>query len=512
MASESELIAALAAVFKHSDANVLIGIGDDGAVVAPSSRKSVLAADMAIEGVHFNREWSTLGEIGAKITAANLADIYAMGGNPQYLVAAVTLTGDETLEWISDLAHGIAHEAQSCGAVVVGGDLKAGAYQFAIQYCNASGDAYTSYYSITNPVSIANTEITTPDFQYSVGKSIVISINNIDITGYFQYFNIAIIKTINGGTSVELMGTYNIQDKDRTITYTGQALTNIPLSLADILEKFPYYEIAQDLTNVQDVIVWDNLTSIDRINYQSIASQIQLQWETYKLPANNTYADGFYTANLRGYLRDEVYAFEIVFLLDNGKQTDGFHIPGRTAISTDLTPVYDTNADFIGEGPVAPYWKIYNTGSVLVTYPVPVGDAGKIGEAYAYQSGDFSYWESTDTYPCNVDVWGELAGEPIRHHKFPDVLVSPYFETPPITYVGGQIEPVMQASNAIYPIGVKIDVQQVGFLIQSSSLTDAEKDAIVGFKIVRGNRSTNKSIIAKGILRNVGKYKREETE
>ena len=308
------------------------------------------------------------------------------------------------------------------------------------------------------------------------------------------------------------MGTYNIQDKDRTITYTGQALTNIPLSLADVLEKFPYYEIAQDLTNVQDVIVWDNLTSIDRINYQSIASQIQLQWETYKLPANNTYADGFYTANLRGYLRDEVYAFEIVFLLDNGKQTDGFHIPGRAAISTDLIPVYDTNADFIGEGPVAPYWKIYNTGSVLVTYPVPVGDAGKIGEAYAYQSGDFSYWESTDTYPCNVDVWGDLAGEPIRHHKFPDVLVSPYFETPPITYVGGQIEPVMQSSNAIYPIGVKIDVQQVGFLIQSSSLTDAEKDAIVGFKIVRGNRSTNKSIIAKGILRNVGKYKREETE
>lgn len=396
--------------------------------------------------------------------------------------------------------------------IVVGGDIQAGTYQFAIQYCNASGDAYTSYYSITNPTSIANTEVTTPDFQYSVGKSIVINIDNIDITGYFQYFNVAIIKTINGGTSVELMGTYNIQDKDRTITYTGQALTNIPLSLADVLEKFPYYEVAQDVTNVQDVIVWDNLTSIDRINYQSIASQIQLQWETYKLPANNTYADGFYTANLRGYLRDEVYAFEIVFLLDNGKQTDGFHIPGRAPVSTDLTPVYNTNADFIGEGTVAPYWKIYNTGSVSTTYPAPIGTAGKIGEAYPYQAGDFSYWESTEEYPCNVDVWGDLAGQPIRHHKFPDVLVSPYFETPPITYVGGQIEPVMQASNAIYPIGVKIDVQQVGFLIQSSSLTNAEKDAIVGFKIVRGNRSTNKSIIAKGILRNVGKYKREETE
>jgi thiamine-monophosphate kinase len=87
MASESELIAALSAVFKLSDANVrenvIIGIGDDGAVIAPSSLKSVLAADMAVEGVHFNREWSTLKEIGSKITAANLADIYAMGGDPK---------------------------------------------------------------------------------------------------------------------------------------------------------------------------------------------------------------------------------------------------------------------------------------------------------------------------------------------------------------------------------------------------------------------------------------------
>ena len=33
-------------------------------------------------------------------------------------------------------------------------------------------------------------------------------------------------------------------------------------------------------------------------------------------------------------------------------------------------------------------------------------------------------------YPCNVDVWGDLASQPIRHHKFPDVLVSPIFENP----------------------------------------------------------------------------------
>jgi thiamine-monophosphate kinase len=127
MASESELIAALSAVFKLSDANVreniIIGIGDDGAVVAPSPHKSVLAADMAVEGVHFNRDWSTLKEIGAKITAANLADIYAMGGDPKYLLVSAGLTNDFGITEITELAAGIASEAALVGASVVGGDI-----------------------------------------------------------------------------------------------------------------------------------------------------------------------------------------------------------------------------------------------------------------------------------------------------------------------------------------------------------------------------------------------------
>jgi thiamine-monophosphate kinase len=127
MASESELIAALTAVFKSSDASirerVLIGIGDDGAVIAPSSSKSVLAADMAVEGVHFNRKWSTLREIGAKITAANLADIYAMGGEPKYLLVSAGLTANFGISEITELATGIAEEAALVGATVVGGDI-----------------------------------------------------------------------------------------------------------------------------------------------------------------------------------------------------------------------------------------------------------------------------------------------------------------------------------------------------------------------------------------------------
>jgi hypothetical protein len=284
------------------------------------------------------------------------------------------------------------------------------------------------------------------------------------------------------------------------------------LTTSDIYEKYPYYDIAQDLTTVQDILVWDNLTSIDRINYQGIANKISLYWQTYKLPAGENYADELNATNLRGYLRDEVYAFEIVFILRNGKQTDGFHIPGRAFLPSDVRPdVPTTNDDFIGEPDYtigttgySKYWKIYNTATVLGNT-----SGEKIGNATPYQYGNFAYWESTELYPCNTDVWGDLANQPIRHHKFPDVLVSPVYESA-FYSAGGPVSPVIQ-NDAIFPIGVKVDLFQIRSLINSSSLTQEQKEDVVAFKIVRGNRNTNKSIIAKGILRNVGKYNKEET-
>ena len=135
---------------------------------------------------------------------------------------------------------------------------------------------YTSYYSVTNPTPIADPFITTVNFNYTVGKSIVVNITDLDITGQYQYFNLAVIKTINGITSVDLVGTYFIEKSNDQITYTGQNKTIYVLTIADIFEKFPYYDIAQDFTSVQDILVWDNLTSIDRINYQHIAFKLNL--------------------------------------------------------------------------------------------------------------------------------------------------------------------------------------------------------------------------------------------
>jgi thiamine-monophosphate kinase len=122
---EAGVILALTRIFGTTHRGVEVGIGDDAAVVATTDR-TVITTDVAVEGTHFKTSWTSAFDIGRKIAAANLADVYAMGGSPRYLVAAVTLTGNESMQWIEELAEGIAHEASSCGAFVVGGDLAKG--------------------------------------------------------------------------------------------------------------------------------------------------------------------------------------------------------------------------------------------------------------------------------------------------------------------------------------------------------------------------------------------------
>ena len=124
MPTEAELIAAIKAVYDAGpDSRIIVDIGDDAAVVETVPGKTVLTTDMAVEGVHFRRDWSSLFDIGAKITAANLADIYAMGGLPQYLLVAAAIPAELSVDEVVQLARGIQDEASKAGVRVVGGDL-----------------------------------------------------------------------------------------------------------------------------------------------------------------------------------------------------------------------------------------------------------------------------------------------------------------------------------------------------------------------------------------------------
>jgi thiamine-monophosphate kinase len=120
--SEAEVISVLKNIFTTADTRVLVGIGDDAAVVKGDTQQ-VITTDMAIADIHFKTEWSSAFDIGRKITAANIADVLSMGARCDYLVAAVSLTGEEELTWIENLARGMKDEADRAGAAIVGGDI-----------------------------------------------------------------------------------------------------------------------------------------------------------------------------------------------------------------------------------------------------------------------------------------------------------------------------------------------------------------------------------------------------
>src|SRR4051794_22370568 len=103
--------------------HVLLGPGDDAAVVAAPDGRVVATTDVLVEGVHFRRDWSSAYDVGRKAAAANLADVAAMGAVGTALLVGLAAPADLPVSWALGLADGLRDEAAVVGAAVVGGDV-----------------------------------------------------------------------------------------------------------------------------------------------------------------------------------------------------------------------------------------------------------------------------------------------------------------------------------------------------------------------------------------------------
>ena len=119
---EFGLIAELSRRFAQAD-HVLIGPGDDAAVVAVPTGRVVVSTDVLVDGRHFRRDWAEAEDVGHRVAAANLSDLNAMGGVATALTVGLAAPPDLPAAWALGLADGIAAEAALVGASVVGGDL-----------------------------------------------------------------------------------------------------------------------------------------------------------------------------------------------------------------------------------------------------------------------------------------------------------------------------------------------------------------------------------------------------
>jgi thiamine-monophosphate kinase len=108
---------------RDDDPDVLIGIGDDAAVVQTGGPLA-LATDTLVEGVHFPKQ-SPAESVGYRVLAVNLSDLAAMGARPRWCTLALTIA-DADDGWLEAFSSGFFRAAGAHDVSLVGGDLTRG--------------------------------------------------------------------------------------------------------------------------------------------------------------------------------------------------------------------------------------------------------------------------------------------------------------------------------------------------------------------------------------------------
>jgi len=120
--TEDELIAAITRLLSGSQPGVVVGVGDDAAVIEPGRGQQVLTTDLLIEGVHFERASISPRDLGAKAVTVNVSDIAAMGGSPRAALAGIGLAPDVEAAWVMELYGGMRDACAEYALSLVGGD------------------------------------------------------------------------------------------------------------------------------------------------------------------------------------------------------------------------------------------------------------------------------------------------------------------------------------------------------------------------------------------------------
>jgi thiamine-monophosphate kinase len=106
----------------HND-DVVLGIGDDGAIIRRGPVLEVLTTDCLVEGTHYEPGWMSMKDIGWKALAVNVSDVAAMGGRPGQALVTLFLPDDFTTGQLDDLYEGMEECGEQMGVTVVGGDI-----------------------------------------------------------------------------------------------------------------------------------------------------------------------------------------------------------------------------------------------------------------------------------------------------------------------------------------------------------------------------------------------------
>ena len=116
--NELDVIRKISNRLPERPSEVILGIGDDCAVIHLGDRDWVAAADMLVSGYHFE-SWATPEEVGYKAVAVNVSDVAAMGATPRFILVSGGADDSETTLRCMD---GVMEACAEFGVYPLGGD------------------------------------------------------------------------------------------------------------------------------------------------------------------------------------------------------------------------------------------------------------------------------------------------------------------------------------------------------------------------------------------------------
>lgn len=105
------------------DPRVVIGPGDDAAVLRVATGRLVATTDCLVEDTHFRWDLCRPEDVGYKAVAVNLSDLAAMGARPLSLLVAFSIHRDMSAAQVARVARGIAEACREFGVGVSGGNM-----------------------------------------------------------------------------------------------------------------------------------------------------------------------------------------------------------------------------------------------------------------------------------------------------------------------------------------------------------------------------------------------------
>jgi thiamine-monophosphate kinase len=121
---ESGLIERIRARIPPPPSFVIIGIGDDAAIVEPARNElEVITTDSQVEGVHFDLAFVRAADVGHKALAVNVSDLAAMGAAPRVALLSLMLPDAWPVAQVDGLMDGMTALAERVRISIVGGNI-----------------------------------------------------------------------------------------------------------------------------------------------------------------------------------------------------------------------------------------------------------------------------------------------------------------------------------------------------------------------------------------------------